>query len=542
MSDNGKKKLKNTSETQEPVVTRYDLKMQRRKEQKRKEQRDRRITQVVGILVLIGLACWLISFPIRSWLTVHGTYVVVADEKVSRVEFDYNYYTVLNNYMSTNSYLLSLMGLDLSGDLSAQMYSGTLTWQDYFEEMAVNNLVTGIAMRRDMEAAGFTYDESEEYESFVAMLEQAAKKTGVSLKEYIKNFYGPYATLDRVEGYIRENLKTSAYLEAVAKDNAPSDTDIQDYYKENKDSYDRVDYHMIQVDAQLPTEPTELADPVEETDETASDDGEEAAYEPSQAEIDAAMALAKAEAEALQDTVVSEGDEHINESLSNVSYQISDWLFDSERKKGDTTVIENTYSNCYYVVSFDDRYINPAISLNVRAVLTDDGNGQEILDEWAAGAATEDSFAELADKYNDPLYLNEAGGLIEGIDPSSLAEEMSAWLTEEARAYGDTAVITPAGSSMTYVFYYIGVGDPVWKVDIRDILINNFKTEYVSSLTEGLTVADPHHYLHYLEVRAQEEAAAAADGGDNAQNDAAENDTSGDGAAEDDTSEDPSTE
>lgn len=517
MSDNEKKKQKNTAETQEPVITRYDLKMQRRKEQKRKEQRDKRIAQVVGILVLIALACWLISFPVRSWLTVHGTYVVVADEKVSRVEFDYNYYTVLNNYVSTNGYFLSLMGLDLSGDLSAQMYSDTLTWQDYFEEMAVNNLVTGIAMRRDMEAAGFTYDESAEYESFVAVLEQAAKEAGVSLKEYVKDFYGPYATLSRVEGYIRENLKTSAYLNAVAEDRAPSDADIQAYYEENKNSYDRVDYHMIQVDAELPTEPTELADPVEESDETVSNDGEETAYEPSQAEIDAAMALAKAEAEGLQDTVASEGDEHTNESLSDVSYQISDWLFDSERKKGDTTVIENSYSNCYYVVSFDDRYIDSEISVNVRAVLTEGGNGQEILDEWAAGEATEDSFAALADRYNDPMYINAEGGLIEGIDARALEEEMADWLTGGARAYGDTAVITPAGSSMTYVFYYIGTGDPVWKVDIRDILINNIKTEYVSSLTEGLTVADPHHHLHYLEVHAQEEAAAAA--GDNASED-----------------------
>ena len=524
MSDNGKKKQKNTSETQEPVITRYDLKMQRRKEQKRKEQRDKRIARVVGILVLTGLACWLISFPIRSWLTVHGTYVVVADEKVSRVEFDYNYYTVLNNYMSTNGYLLSLMGLDLSGDLSAQMYSDTLTWQDYFEEMAVNNLMTGIAMRRDMEAAGFTYDESAEYESFVAVLEQAAKETGVSLKEYVKDFYGPYATLDRVEGYIRENLKTSAYLEAVAKDRAPSDADIQAYYEENKNSYDRVDYHMIQVDAQLPTEPTELADPVEETDETASDDGEESVYEPSQAEIDAAMAIAKEEAEALLDTVATEGEVYTNWAITSLNSYIRDWLSDSERQKGDTAVIENPYSHCYYAVSFDNRYINPEISINVRAVLTEDGNGQEILDEWAAGVATEDSFAALADRYNNPMYINAEGGLIEGIDAKALEEELADWLTDGTRAYGDTTVITTSDSAMTYVFYYIGAGDPVWKVDINDILINDIKTKYVSSLTEGLTVSDPHHHLHYLEVRAQEEAAAAAAGDNDSEDGTAEGD------------------
>lgn len=522
MSKSEKKNQKNTAETQEPVLTRYDLKMQRRKEQKKKEQRDKRIAQTVGILVLIGLACWLISFPVRSWLTVHGTYVVVADEKVSRVEFDYNYYTVMNNYIASNGYILSAFyGLDLNSDLSAVMptlmYSDTLSWQDYFEEMAVNNLLTGIAMRRDMEAAGFTYDESEEYESFVAAMKQAAEEAGVSFKEYIKSSYGPYATLGRVEGFIRDNLKISAYLEAVAKDNEPSDDEIQAYYEENRDNYDCVDYHMLTVNAELPTEPTELADPVEETDETAFGDGEET-YTPSQAEIEAAMALAKAEAEGLQDTVASGSDEskHTNETRSKVNYQISDWLFDSERKKGDTTVIEDTYNNCYYVVSFDGRYINPSVSVNVRAVLAEDGNGQQILDEWAAGEATEDSFAALADRYNNPLYLSTGGGLIENIDASILEEEISVWMTDEARAYGDTAVITTSDASLTYVFYYVSVGDPVWKVNIRDILIDTFKTEYVSSLTEGLSVEDPHHNLYYLQVRAQEEAAEAAAAGNGA--------------------------
>ena len=515
MSDKEKKKKKNIAETQEPVkepvLTRYDLRMQRRKEQKKKEERDKKIAFAAGILFLAGLVCWLLSFPIRSWLTVHGTYVVVAGENVSRVEFDYNYNTVLNNYRTANSYLLSLMGMDLSGDLSNQMYSETLTWKDYFEEMAVNNMITGIAMRRDMEAAGFTYDESEDYNNFVAALEQAAKEVGMSYKNYIKQFYGPYATPGRVEGYIRENLKTSAYLEAVAEEKAPSEDEIQAYYEEHREEYDCVDYHMFVVDAVLPTEPTELADPV---DETAEEGTEETAYEPSQAEIDAAMLIAKNEAEALQDTVATEGEAYTNMALSNVNNNISDWISDRGRKKGDITVIENPYGHCYYVVSFEDRHVDPTLSVNVRAVLTEDGNGQEILDEWSAGEATENSFAALADKYNNTLYISEKGGLLEGVDARSLETDMSRWLTDDARTYGDTSVYTTSNGTMTYVFYYIGEGDPLWKIDIKDILSSDIKTEYVSSLSEGLTVEDPHHNLRYLEVRAQEEAAAAASGED----------------------------
>lgn len=506
MSDAGKKKKKDTTETQEKVLTRYDLKMQRRQEEKRKEQRNKRIASAVGILLLVGLVCLVASFPIRSWFTVHGTYIVVADENVSRVEFDYNYNTVRNNYIAQNTWL-TYFGLDLTGDLSDQMYSDTLTWKDFFDEMAVDNLLSGKAVERDMKAAGFTYDESEDYQEFVAALQQVASDSGMTLDAYVKEFYGPYATLSRVEQFIRQDLIISAYYKQLSDSKTPSDQEIQTYYEENKDSYDCVDYHVLTVDAELPTEPTELADPVVETDTDteagAEEDGEEAAYEPSQAEIDAAMELAKAEAEGLQDTVAADGEVYTNMSQTDINYLLTDWLYDNERKKGDTTVIEDTSNNRYFVLSFDDRYIDPSISVNVRAVLTEGGNGQAILDEWAAGEATEESFAALADQYNAPM-TTEKGGLFEGLVPSSLSGELYDWLADESRSPGDTAAITPEGSAVTYVFYFISTGDPEWKLSIRNILLSEIMNEYINGLKEGLEVEDPHNNLNYLKIQAQE--------------------------------------
>lgn len=506
MSDAEKKKKKDTTETQEKVVTRYDLKMQRRQEEKRKEQRNKRITSAVGILLLVGLVCFAASFPIRSWLTVHGTYIVVADENVSRLEFDYNYYTVRNNYISQNTWL-TYFGLDLTGDLSNQMYSDTLTWKDFFDEMAVDNLLSGKAVERDMKAAGFTYDESEDYEEFVAALQLVASGSGMTLDAYVKEFYGPYATLSRVEKFIRQDLIISAYYEQLADSKTPSDQEIESYYEENKDSYDCVDYHVLTVDAELPTEPTELADPVEETETdtegVVGEDADEAVYEPSQAEIDAAMELAKAEAEGLQDTVAADGEEYTNMSQTDTNYLLTDWLYDIEREKGDTTVIEDSSNNRYFVVSFDDRYIDSTISVNVRAVLTEDGNGQAILDEWAAGEATEESFAALADQYNAPMST-EKGGLFEGLIPSALSEELFDWLADGSRVHGDTAVITPEGSTVTYVFYFISEGDPEWKLSIRNILLSETMDEYINGLKEGLEVEDPHNNLNYLKIQAQE--------------------------------------
>ena len=74
------KKKQETTESQEKVLTRYDLKVQRREEQKRKDVRDKKIATTVGIVLLAALVCLLVSFPIRNWLTIHGTYIVVAGE------------------------------------------------------------------------------------------------------------------------------------------------------------------------------------------------------------------------------------------------------------------------------------------------------------------------------------------------------------------------------------------------------------------------------------------------------------------------------
>ena len=37
---------------------------------------------------------------------------------------------------------------------------------------------------------------------------------------------------------------------------------------------------------------------------------------------------------------------------------VANWLFDADRQAGDTTVIEDTANNAYYVVYFKDRYLD----------------------------------------------------------------------------------------------------------------------------------------------------------------------------------------
>lgn len=503
-------------QTEQKVMTKYDRKVQKRKEEKEKEKKEERISTAVGIVFLVALVCLVASFPIRTYLATHETYVVINGEKVNKVEFDYAYNTSKNNYITQYGSYLSYFGLDTSKDLSTQMYSDTLTWQDYFEQNAVESLKQNKALMAEAKAAGFTYDTTDEYNTFKETIKTSAAAAGVSDKEYVRSIYGSYATMGRIEEYVKNDMVMNAYYQKLQEDNAPSDDEIQSYYEENKATYDSVDYRLTTIEADLPTEPTELADPVEETaaDTTGTTDGtaatdttQDTAYQPSDAEIAKAMDDAKVLADDAEQTVAKDGEAHENEKKSSVNYMISDWLFDDARKAGDTTVITNDNSHCYYVVAFEKRYLDETPSADVRVIIpTEDKTGEEILEEWKNGAATEDSFAELCKKYTQDTSAVENGGLFEQVTKTGMTEELSNWIFDSSRQAGDTVAITV--SDTTYVLYYIGQDQPEWKINIKNTLVSDTMSQHVQDITADVTVEDPKGKLNYLKVQAEESAAA----------------------------------
>uniref|UniRef100_UPI0040265DDE peptidylprolyl isomerase n=1 Tax=Acetatifactor sp. TaxID=1872090 RepID=UPI0040265DDE len=514
MSKN-EKVTENKEQTEQKVMTKYDRKVQKRKEEKEKEKKEERISTAIGIVVLVALVCLVASFPIRTYLATHETYVVVNGEAVNKVEFDYQYNLTKNNYITQYGSYLTYFGLDTSKDLSTQMYSDTLTWQDYFEQNAVESLKQNKALMAEAKAAGFTYDTTDEYNTFKETIKTSAASAGISEKEYVRSIYGSYATMGRIEEYVKNDMVMNAYYQKLQEDNAPSDDEIQSYYEENKATYDSVDYRLTTIEADLPTEPTELADPVEETaaDTTGTTDGtaatdstQDTAYQPSDAEIAKAMEDAKVLADDAEQTVAKDGEAHENEKKSSVNYLISDWLFDDARKAGDTTVITNDNSHCYYAVAFEKRYLDETPSADVRVIIpTEDKTGEEILEEWKNGAATEDSFAELCKKYTQDTSAVENGGLFEQVTKTGMTEELSNWIFDTSRQAGDTVAITV--SDTTYVLYYIGQDQPEWKINIKNTLVSDTMSQHMQDITADVTVEDPKGKLNYLKVQAEESAA-----------------------------------
>ena len=177
MAKNEESKNK-SSIKEEKVMTKYDIKIQKRKEQEEKQRKRDKRNLIIGVVIAIALVSFIASFPIRNYVITNQTYLTVSGEKINKVEFDYNYNTVKNNFINQNSMFISanLIQLDPTGDLSTQMYSENLSWKDYFEQGAVETIKTNKALANKAKEAGFTYDATNEYKAYSSNMKALASE------------------------------------------------------------------------------------------------------------------------------------------------------------------------------------------------------------------------------------------------------------------------------------------------------------------------------------------------------------------------------
>ena len=85
---------------------------------------------------------------------------------------------------------------------------------------------------------------------------------------------------------------------------------------------------------------------------------------------------------------------------------------------------------------------------------------EEILEEWKAGEATEESFADLATKYTEDTGSVETGGLYQDVAPgASYVENFLKWAIDPMRTTGETGIVkTEYGY---HIMYYVD-GEPYW--------------------------------------------------------------------------------
>ena len=370
------KENKQQADKEQKVQTKYDKKMEARRKQEEKDKRNARILRfssiAVCILIVAAIAISIFTSVWNKKAATKDAYVTIGSYSVTKLEYDYYYSMLKNNYLSSYGSLFSYMGVDTTQDIEGQQYNDTMTYKDFFDQMTVDQISETKALVDDAAKNGFAYDASEDYAEIASGVVSGAEAAGTSVKDYYKEMYGEYATEKNVEPFIKEGLLANEYYNHLIEQNAPEAQEIKDYYGEHVRDYDRVDYHSFAIAAQ-----TEEGASEEDTDKALMD-AENKAKDFKEA-LDGGKDFRELCVEyATEENKATYEDEETDASLREGAYYsgipsvVADWLYEDGRSEGDTVVLEDATNNQYYVVEFINRYYDEADDENISNTISSD--------------------------------------------------------------------------------------------------------------------------------------------------------------------------
>ncbi len=403
---------------QQEYKTKYDRKMAKRAMEKKKEERQLKFMKLAGVILCVAVAVAIvapiITNAVKKQQALNGTYVKIGDHELSELEYDYYYYSAVNNYIGTYGSFMSYLGLDTSVDFDKQQYDETMTWKDYFDQMTVNEQIKPIfALLDEAQKNGFTYDATEDYDAYVASIQEAADNAGVSLSVYYKNYFGPYATTSNVEEFIKSGYVASAYYEQMVADNAPTAEEVKAYYEANRNSYDQVDYKSITFETP-------------EFDEEATDEEKAKDLEDRQKQAEEALA-SNENGDTVESFELTEGAKY-----AAVPSCAAEWLFDDARAEGDIQVFTDDSTSDVYVVQFVKKFYDEA--------------NDETISSLLASQTVSAQLQEVADGYE---VVDIKGNLKYLTIPETDTEDTTGDTTEDADATDDTTATDEAAEDTT---------------------------------------------------------------------------------------------
>ncbi len=512
-----------------------DPKTAREAQQRREEKRTNLLYGVIAAAVLVAVIA---SFVWRSdFIPKTTTAATIDGEKYTAAEVEYYYQTAYRNFVSNSqySYFLSYLGLNTNATLKSQSINSTaaamlgielpdadaesaeadseadplaptgMTWHDYFLDEALDNMRVIQTALKAAEAEGFQYPAGiqAQYDDNMDALKAVAAASGISVSQYLKGNFGAGVT-EKVYGeQLMRVLRYSAYADAYQDSLTYSDSELEEAYGADRNTYDHVSYEVVSFSGAAESTTDDEGNTVEPTEEEAA------------AALEAAQDLAQTVLDGFQDggdleELANENDGTYSKN-ENGTYSagsvMSEWLYDSARKSGDASTLAD--GTVQYVVVFHDRFRDENPTIDIRHILVSLGTGsiaegeegyedqqaqlkadahakaEELLAQWQSGEATEDSFAALAMKESTDGSKYD-GGLYTEVYQGQMVAEFNDWCFDTARQSGDTGVVdTQYGS---HVMYFSGVNAARWQTQVAANLRTEAYTAWEEDLVKDVTV------------------------------------------------------
>ena len=190
-----------------------------------------------------------------------------------------------------------------------------------------------------------------------------------------------------------------------------------------------------------------------------------------------------------------------NYGLGNTSESLLDYLLEFALAGNVYEKYEEQFSSEITAEEIKENY--PSIDVRHILVMAEqDENGEftdeakeaskaraeEILNEWLAGEASEESFAALAEQYSEDPGSSSNGGLYTFVQPGQMVQEFNDFCFSEERQPGDSGIVYGTNGSYAgyHVMYFVGESDPEANDSARSELAMQRISQWLYGLTENM--------------------------------------------------------
>lgn len=446
--------------------------------------------------------------------TKFGNDIVVKSEHftISRPIAEYLHNYLYKSFLST----YGAQYFDTTQSLKTQYVDEekTQSWNDYFIQRTKNYIQSTLATAEAATAADVELNETDLAsisEGFDAMSSVAAEES-LTVDQYIAQNYGVDVKKKDIEEIQKITLLAQKYSNQLYDDLKYTDEQYEKYYEENPQKMNYADYLAYTfsyattdsegstvVDESKKKDMKENADALANSKSVKEFDEYLTQYlrsNPDQVTVKTESSESSITEDdfnnALKDTVSST---HFAKQPYSMTTEADLWIYDSNRKDGDTTVLETETG--YTVIYLEKtQYRDESTLRDVRHILiqVDDdtpedkakSKAESIYEEWQNGDATEESFANLAMDYSEDQGSASKGGLYEGVYEGKMVEEFNDWLFDGSRKPGDTGIVETTYGF--HIMYYVGEGLTAWKSTADSALRTQDMNTTISGLVEEYEV------------------------------------------------------
>lgn len=491
------------------------------------------ISIVLCAVIVLGVVAFSLNYygALQRVIKIGG---VGSDQSVSIAEYEYYYMRAYNQvryqaqyyqyyYQTSNGYDLSLTPEEQT-QTTKDADGNEITWAEKLHEDTLEIIQLHKAYYNEALKMGLKLTKADEafIDKQIEDLRDEAKSAGsnssssnsenkvtYSLNAYLRKVYGGSIN----ERFLRKQLKIQVLAQKyltertneIAKDYDQKDIDAE--YKKDTTAYDFVTFRAYTFKTtELTKEDNETDDALKARQAKANAEVKKNANDFYNAVTNDATFTAKAK-ELNKDTADYNVDKETKYSMlkstaqSTFSEDAAKWLFDSSTKVGSKKLFSDEENGKYIVVLalskphqeqtvtarhilFQTKDQSSGKDLSEEEIAKKKTQAEDVLKKFNEGDKTEDSFAALANEYNEDTGSSSNGGLYEHIYPGQMVTEFNDWVFDANRKAGDVELVeTDYGY---HIIYFVAKdGKDYYDSAIRSSKANEDIETETKALQEG---------------------------------------------------------